>query len=262
MSSPAISPLSPTWGLGPSTLPGALASAHEADAGMASEREGPAEPHRLSSQIAWFLRHTSARLLVLNASVLLALRLATDGANLLDLGAIAVVATIWPLQEWAAHRWILHLKPRTLFGRTIDPYFARVHRAHHRRPWVVATTMLPVRVVLALIPVQPVWLFVFAETGHALTAMAAYAWMAVLYEWTHYLTHATYKPKSAFYRRIWRNHRLHHFKNEHRWFAFTFPAIDTWLGTDPPLSEVETSQTVRTLGVDEDDPLGEAVRHV
>ena len=41
----------------------------------------------------------------------------------------------------------------------------------------------------------------------------------MVYEWCHYLIHTDYKPKTAVYRAIWRNHRLHHFKNEHYWFT-------------------------------------------
>ena len=33
-------------------------------------------------------------------------------------------------------------------------------------------------------------------------------------EWTHYLIHGDYKPKNGLYRAIWRDHRLHHYKNE------------------------------------------------
>ena len=53
------------------------------------------------------------------------------------------------------------------------------------------------------------------------------------YEWTHLLIHTAYVPKSAAYRRIWRNHRLHHFKNENYWHGVTNNLSDTVLGTNP-----------------------------
>jgi len=66
------------------------------------------------------------------------------------------------------------------------------------------------------------------------------------YEWTHYLVHSDYRPRSRAYRAVWRNHRLHHYKNEHYWFTVTTAATaDRVLGTYPDPAEVGTSPTVR-----------------
>jgi len=118
---------------------------------------------------------------------------------------------------------LLHRKPTKLLGHTLDPLFARAHRAHHRRPWIVEQTLLPVAVVLVLIPLQPLVWILWPSWHLGLTAGATYAASAVLYEWTHYLCHSHYVPRSDYYRRIWKNHRLHHFKNENHWFSFTVP---------------------------------------
>ena len=77
-------------------------------------------------------------------------------------------------------------------------------------------------------------------------AICGYVLVGV-YEWTHYLIHTAYRPKSAAYRRIWRNHRLHHFKNEHYWHGITNTLADRVLGTDPDQREVPRSATARTL---------------
>ena len=47
--------------------------------------------------------------------------------------------------------------------------------------------------------------------------------------------------------RIWRNHRLHHFKNEHYWHGITQTLADRVLGTDPDQRDVDRSATARTL---------------
>ena len=73
---------------------------------------------------------------------------------------------------------------------------------------------------------------------------------SLLYEWTHFLTHTRYVPRGRLYRRIWKHHRLHHFKHEGYWFAFTVPWIDGWLGTGPPPDAVQRSPHARTLGGD------------
>jgi sterol desaturase/sphingolipid hydroxylase (fatty acid hydroxylase superfamily) len=64
----------------------------------------------------------------------------------------------------------------------------------------------------------------------------------------HFLCHTRYWPKSARYRRLVRNHRLHHFKNEHYWFGVSSDAADRVLGTNPDHRAVPKSETVKTLG--------------
>jgi len=47
---------------------------------------------------------------------------------------------------------------------------------------------------------------------------------------------------------VWRNHRLHHYKNEHYWFTVTTAGTaDRVLGTGPDPERVATSPTVRDL---------------
>ena len=48
-----------------------------------------------------------------------------------------------------------------------------------------------------------------------------------------------------------RNHRLHHFKNEHYWYGVSMLAADRPLRTSPDPESVERSDTARTLGVAE-----------
>jgi hypothetical protein len=50
------------------------------------------------------------------------------------------------------------------------------------------------------------------------------------------------------YRAIWRNHRQHHFKNEHYWFTVTSSGTaDRVLGTYPDSATVATSPTAKNL---------------
>jgi hypothetical protein len=64
---------------------------------------------------------------------------------------------------------------------------------------------------------------------------------------THFLIHTAYRPRSPYYRAIWRNHRLHHFKNEHFWHGITNNISDRVLGTNPDQRSVPRSLTARTL---------------
>lgn len=94
-----------------------------------------------------------------------------------------------------------------------------------------------------------VWLLVAANWGIALTGVGFYATLGLVYEWTHYLVHTNCRPKTRLYRRLWKNHRLHHFKSEQHWYGVTMLGGDRLLGAAPDVGEVETSETCRTLGV-------------
>lgn len=165
-----------------------------------------------------------------------------------DVVAAGLTAAWWPLQEWLMHKHLLHMAPKELFGRKIDPSFARTHRAHHRDPRDVDRTLLPVEVVTGAIPVSTgIFLLLGGPRRATVTAMATYSTMALFYEWTHFIVHTNVEPKTAYGRRVKRNHLLHHFRNEHHWLGFTVPEVDRWLGTDPPPGSVPRSPTASRL---------------
>lgn len=210
-----------------------------------------AEADTLAGAVRLFLRFATPRLLLLQLAVVLPWRLVLGGWRLAELGLAVAIAVYWPLQEWAAHIALLHLRPRTVFGWRIDPYAARAHRWHHRHPHVLERVFVPTRVIVVLIPIHAALWWTLASTPRlALSGMVFFTTAAVLYEWTHFLAHARYRPRSAWLQRVKRNHLRHHFLSERYWYAFTVPWVDTWLGTDPD-GDVERSPTVRTLGVED-----------
>ncbi len=186
----------------------------------------------LLGAIRLFTRFPTPRILLAKLSILVLARAWVGGLGGWDLAIVAGVAAYWPLQEWFLHKSLLHLRPRTVLGVQVDPVFARYHRYHHRHPWVLERTFLPTAVLVPLLPINvALWWLVMPSWGLAITAMAAMTAAALAYEWTHYLTHTPYRPRSAYYRRIHRNHMLHHFKDDAAYFAFTAPWMDEWLGT-------------------------------
>jgi sterol desaturase/sphingolipid hydroxylase (fatty acid hydroxylase superfamily) len=159
-----------------------------------------------------------------------------------------MVAT-FPLVEWLIHVCILHWRPRRLGPVELDSLLARKHRAHHADPRDIPLVFIPWQVLCWLIPmyvVVAVW--VFPRPALGLTFLVSVTALGIVYEWTHYLVHSDYRPRSRAYRAVWRNHRLHHYKNEHYWFTVTTAGTaDRLLGTYPEPSDVETSPTVRAL---------------
>ncbi len=209
-----------------------------------------------------FVSFPSPKLILVAALVPGAARLALGDFALEELWIPLGILVYWPLQEWFAHRYIQHLKPRELLGHRLDPGFARAHRLHHREPWRLEPAFIPPGVVAAAYLVNVLfWWLTMPSARFALTGVSLFSVMALVYEWTHFLTHTTFRPRTRYYARIARNHRLHHFKHEGYWFAFTMPVIDALLGTSPDPRAVERSPSVRDLGVP-DDPVVEAMMEI
>jgi sterol desaturase/sphingolipid hydroxylase (fatty acid hydroxylase superfamily) len=175
-----------------------------------------------------------------------------------DAVAVAAMAIIYPFGEWAIHVYLLHAKPIELRGRRYELPTTRDHRYHHRHPNNLMTLLLDAQelaeLLLIAVPVVVVagglliGLIAGAVPVGALISAAIAGYVLVgVYEWTHFLIHTAYVPRSRAYRSIWRNHRLHHFKNEHYWHGITNTIADRVLGTDPDQREVPRSQTARTL---------------
>ncbi len=177
-------------------------------------------------------------------------RLIVGKWNPWDLLIVASVVAWWPLQEWLVHVLLLHLKPFFLWGREINPIVCRNHRNHHRNPWHPHLGITPPHIVWLYLTGLPA-LWVLALPGpQALTGVAVYFSLVLNYEWLHYLIHTAYAPRTWIYKRLWRNHRLHHFKNEHFWFGVTMLSGDRLFHTMPHASKTDRSETCMTLGVE------------
>lgn len=160
-----------------------------------------------------------------------------------------VMAAVFPFFEWVIHVVVLHWRPRSVAGLTVDPLLARKHRDHHIDPRDVGLVLIPLQSLIgALVSAVAIAVWLFPRTALGLTFLVVILAFGLVYEWTHYLVHTDYKPRRAVYRAIWRNHRLHHFKNEHYWFAVTSPGTaDRMLRTYPDPATVATSPTAKNL---------------
>jgi len=203
----------------------------------------------------FFVKSPTPLLLIIQMLVCGAFRLYWGDFALRDFWLVLAIAFYWPFQEWFLHYKLLHFKPRQFGSFTFDPPPGRVHRYHHRHPWVLETAFLPIRGILMLVPIHfCAWWFLSPDKLFAFTGMTAFTAATIFYEWVHYLTHTNHKPRTRYYKRIWRNHRLHHFKNEHYWHSFTMPVIDVIFGTYPLPQDVTASESCMTLGVEDPDP--------
>ena len=203
--------------------------------------------------------HKRSPWMILGAMVALgAVRLWLGDPSWRDAVAVSAMLVVYPFGEWAIHVYLLHMKPVRIAGRRVEPPAARDHREHHEEPNDLGIILLapkelaqllflavPVTVGLGCLAVGlvagPVPL------GAAISAALAGYVAIFVYEWTHFLIHTAHRPRSRYYRAVWRNHRLHHFKNEHYWHGITNNVSDRVLGTNPGARDVPKSRTARTL---------------
>jgi hypothetical protein len=204
-----------------------------------------------------FLRQPSPPYLIGAVAAALALRLAHGGWSWRDAVIALGLLAATPFVEWAIHVCLLHSPPINFRGRHVEMLTSREHRAHHEAPGVLNGVLLPVYGVIVFLAMIALvnWLLSFGidlllgGPRLAYTSTAVLVSFAILtaYEWTHFLIHAPYRPRGRYFKAIWRNHRLHHFKNERYWFGVTSTIGDRVIGTLPDQRSVPRSATARSL---------------
>jgi hypothetical protein len=220
-----------------------------------------ADEHRITGQArrrtslslgaAWreFWKHPSPWLISTFLVAAVATRLAVGAGRWWEVLVPATLVALFPVIEWVIHVVILHWKPRSVGRLHIDSLLAREHRAHHADPRDLPLVFIPWRALVWLLPAYVVVALLAMPTlTSALTLLVSIYGMKAAYEWTHYLVHSDYRPRSRWYRAVWRNHRLHHYKNEHYWFTVTSAGTaDRLFGTYPDPATVRSSPTVKAL---------------
>jgi sterol desaturase/sphingolipid hydroxylase (fatty acid hydroxylase superfamily) len=200
-----------------------------------------------------FLKYPSPWVIGVTLAVALTARTVVGDWQPTDALVPVVMLALFPFLEWVVHVFILHWRPKRFGWLTIDPILAREHRRHHMDPRGVPLIFIPWRALLWAVPLTVgIAVLAFPRLGLGLTFLVSITVLGIAYEWCHYLIHSDYKPKTRVYRAIWRNHRQHHFKNEHYWFTVTSSGTaDRILGTYPDAGTVETSPTAKNLHANE-----------
>jgi hypothetical protein len=204
-----------------------------------------------------FARQPSPPYLAGAVAIAATLRIVQGHWSWRDAVMAAGLVMVTPFVEWLIHVYLLHAPPLRIRGRRVEMLTAREHRAHHEAPAILSGVLLPVYgviVFLAMIAAVD-WLLSFPielvlggpRLAYATTAVLVSYVILAAYEWTHFLIHAPYKPRGRYFKSIWRNHRLHHFKNERYWFGVTSTVGDRVIGTHPDQRTVPRSATARSL---------------
>jgi sterol desaturase/sphingolipid hydroxylase (fatty acid hydroxylase superfamily) len=207
-----------------------------------------------------FLKHFSGWAVASAIIVVGAIRIAAGGWSYRDLLVPVIIVSIQPFVEWIIHKYLLHLKPFTIGGKQYDLYTAKAHRRHHKAPAALDRVLLhPPEIISSMVLIALTTAPIIA--GAITLVFGGSFWLlygtALLfsyiglfrYEWSHFLIHTPYIPKTRFFRSIWRSHRLHHFKHEDYWMGVSSNIGDRVFGTFPKQGEIAKSPTARTLGV-------------
>ena len=209
-----------------------------------------------------FMRHSSPRAALAAIAFALCARVYVGGWSWRDAVPPLALFAAQPFVEWVIHKYLLHLPPFELFGRRIELYGSIQHRNHHKAPSNLDRVLLS-GIEIASFFVQiaiVIWLLTLglaSAVGASVLPLTltgiAFAYAGLFrYEWSHFLIHTPYVPRTRWYRAIWRNHRLHHFKNEGYWMGVSSNFGDRVLGTNPDQRAVPKSPTARTLGLGSD----------
>ena len=199
---------------------------------------------------AWreFWKHPSPWMIGATLVAALTARIIVGDWQITDALVLMVMLAAFPFFEWTIHVFILHWRPRRVGALTIDPLLAREHRKHHIDPRNIPLIFIPWKALLWVLLTVAIALLAFPRLGLGLTYLVFISVLGLGYEWTHYLIHSDYKPKTRVYRAIWRNHRQHHYKNEHYWYTVTSSGTaDRVLGTYPDPATTPSSPTAKNL---------------
>jgi hypothetical protein len=196
-----------------------------------------------------FARHPSPWIIAGLLVTAAAARIVVGDWQYTDAVVPAVMLALFPFTEWVIHVCVLHWRPRRIGRLTLDSLLARKHRAHHADPREVGLIFIPWQTFLWLLPVLlAIALLAFTRPGLGLIFLAMVGALGLNYEWTHYLIHTDYQPRTRIFKAVRQNHRLHHFKNEHYWFTVTTSGTaDRALGTHPHPAAIPNSPTAKSL---------------
>lgn len=198
----------------------------------------------------------SGRTLAAMTAVALVVRLVVGEWSLADAVITAALVVVLGPVEWVIHLFLLHASPEAWTTRVLGT--STGHRRHHLDP--PDLTFILLRGIDALVfgallggfaaavAVSLAWPLGASTSATALTALLVALLLLSHYEWTHLLVHTSYRPRTRYYARLARNHRRHHYRNEHYWLGVTSNLGDRIMRTLPAASDdVPRSETARTL---------------
>ena len=209
---------------------------------------GATAPETFLETVRALYSHASPIILTSLVLGLIGFRVYLGNWSWADLIAPVVIFCGWPFLEWVIHKYLLHARPKKIFGLPLDLRVSRVHRSHHQDPTDLSDITINLEVFPTVVPLiigLAYWLFPTAEL--ATGALATFFLLSLNYEWSHFVAHVKWIPPIGYYRRRQRWHRYHHYKDEKKWWGVSMGLGDVVLGTAPDVKTVPRSPTVHNV---------------
>jgi len=151
--------------------------------------------------------------------------------NSADTTAFLSAVVFWCFQEYFLHEKVLHSQ--------MDWAGKEIHQGHHDLPYF-HISIDPAPLMVGWLGVSGlVFKAVLPSLPLALSATLGYATAGLFYEWSHYIVHTRVAPPNTFWKTVKENHMRHHCVDSRYWYSFSFPWMDDWFGTNPPIDEVK-----------------------
>ncbi|MCZ6694342.1 MAG: sterol desaturase family protein [Bacteroidetes bacterium] len=130
------------------------------------------------------------------------------------------------LVEYLVHRYLFHITPNSKAKEKLQ---YTIHGVHHEFPKDVERLAMP-PVLSAIISVVLLFLFVWAMGDYALAFLPGFLVGYCAYLGVHFIVHA-WSPPNNFFKKLWINHSIHHYKDNQIAFGVSSPLWDYVFGT-------------------------------
>jgi sterol desaturase/sphingolipid hydroxylase (fatty acid hydroxylase superfamily) len=132
----------------------------------------------------------------------------------------------WTFFEYLMHRWAFHWTAESERGKK---FVYIMHGNHHHFPRDKERLFMPP--VPSLILASLIFLLLFAIMGNdAFLFFPGFILGYLMYGSMHYAIHA-WNPPFKWMKPLWRNHHLHHYKDDHKGFGVSSTIWDHVFGT-------------------------------
>lgn len=149
----------------------------------------------------------------------------------------------WSFFEYLAHRFVFHMEASSYTGRKL---VYLLHGNHHEFPRDKQRLFMPP--LPSIIIASAIFgLFYLVMRHYAFAFFPGFLMGYLIYGSMHYAIHA-WNPPFRWMKPLWRNHHLHHYKDEHRGFGVSSTLWDRVFGTMFDLKkEKEEPEKVKEL---------------
>jgi sterol desaturase/sphingolipid hydroxylase (fatty acid hydroxylase superfamily) len=132
----------------------------------------------------------------------------------------------WTFFEYVMHRWLFHIEAESKFGKRV---IYIVHGNHHHYPRDKQRLFMPP--VPSLLLATLIFGLQYLLLGkYVFLFCPGFIFGYLMYGTIHYAIHA-YNPPFKWMKALWRNHHLHHYKDEHNYFGVSSTLWDHVFGT-------------------------------